>query len=184
MSWFSRGPKTPRVNPEVEAKCNIFLLQREVERPDEDDVRAAAQRAWNCRFAGGTVAPDWFVVGNPSSGLSIVACGAYRVQVSHEQHPEWDDDEASDVLPHVRDRAAWGPYTGRIGIDFAFSLHPPTTPVRQAYVARMALEWLSPNIVGIYHSFPGRYLPMSDDAVQELREMAANCPDANSGIPL
>jgi len=96
--------KTP--SSETREMRSVVILQRKMHRFSEEELRAAAERAWARKFDG-KEDPMYFVSANHSA-LTVVKAGPHIIRVTSLPSRYVDDDEyALSQLPKPEQKKAW-----------------------------------------------------------------------------
>lgn len=161
--------------PVAQRECHLYLLLREPVRPTEEEMHNAAVRAWNHPFPGDPSA--WDVHYHELiRDLWTIRFGDHSLSVSYHKTIEFDDDQATDRLPHIRHRKLWPPHTSRLSLYFGPRLDAVNVPEQTAVICRLALQLVNDNCAGIYSTLEQHALPAGPEMLEYLREKASHAP--------
>ena len=90
---------------------SIIVMQRNVHTFNEEELRAAAERAWEKKFDGGENAMHFVSTDHPA--LTVMKAGRHIIRVTCIPHRYADDDEYTlSQLPQREQKTAWTQHHG------------------------------------------------------------------------
>lgn len=147
---------------------SIVVMQRNAHTFNEEELRAAAERAWEKKFDGNED-PMYFVSADHPA-LTVVKAGAHIIRVTCIPHRYADDDEyALSQLPQPEQKTAWTEHHGCALLELFNDLSSKDKAISdiEAYasLARLALQLGDPNCTAIF--LPVKNLMMPNDGTAE-----------------
>lgn len=156
------------VPSEIEEMRSIVLMQRNAHRFSENELRAAAKRAWAKKFDGKTD-PMYFVSADHPA-LTVVKAGSHIIRVTSIPTRYADDDQfALSQLPHPDQRLAWTEHHACALLELFndISKSAGRIPDVEAYalLAKLALQLCDPNCAAVF--VPTKDIMMPNDGTAE-----------------
>jgi hypothetical protein len=137
----------------------------------EDELRAAAERAWRRSFAGGEGSRHFVV----QKSTTFVKVGPHVLQLIHSAQPylaELSEAELKDFLPEADRRQAWKRHTAWVALDYWNQDADDDT--KYSVLEKLAAELLDDNCTGVWFPKPSAFLHNHSGAFEYLQELASS----------
>lgn len=148
---------------------SIIIMLRKSHQFSEEELQAAAERAWGKKFDG-KEDPMYFVSAGPT--LTVVKAGRHVIRVTSVPTRFADDDEyALAQLPRPEQKKAWTEHSACASLDFLNDLRSTGISDAEAYssMAKLALQLGDPNCAAIFIPIKNMMMPNDGAAEQGLR---------------
>jgi hypothetical protein len=147
---------------------SIVIMQRKAHRFNEEELRTAAERAWNKKFDR-KEDPMYFISADQPA-LTVVKAGPHIIRVTTIPARYSDDDEyALSQLPQPEQKKAWTEHRACALLEFFndLSSRSKAIPDLDAYasLAKLALQLGDPNCSAIF--LPDENILMPNDGTAE-----------------
>ncbi|MBT9330547.1 hypothetical protein [Paracidobacterium acidisoli] len=151
---------------------SIVIMQREVHRFNEEELRAAGGRGWGKNFDG-KEDPMYFVSADHPA-LTVLKAGPHIIRVTSTPKRYADDDEyALSQLPQPEQKNAWTEHRACAFLDLFNDLSSASRsiPDADAYasLAKLALQLGDSNCTAIFVPIKNIMMPNDGTAEQGLR---------------
>jgi len=156
---------------------SIVLLLRKPQAYDQEELRLAAQRAWGVPFETKTGEGNFVI---KSGHLSVMKAGRHLLSFpSAAQRYSGDPRKKLKQLPRSQ-RHVWVQHRAWVAVDYLKG--GKDRPLEYGVLARIAVEMLTDNCVGVFLPESGAFVP-NDGTLGSLdgalRQLAA---DRDTGI--
>ncbi len=150
---------------------SIVILLRQPRDLSEDILRAAAERAWKCKFEGSEENPNFIM---HKTRHSVVWAEGHFMTVANSANPYGDNPvKQAERMRDLRWRKAWLEQRAFTSIDYVQAVPLPIT-LREKYavLAKLTAELLTDECTGI--CFPGEFkiIPAHADLENQLRNFS------------
>jgi hypothetical protein len=171
--WKRLGQIFRRVTKHEEFVSIVMPLNEPRDLP-EHVLRAAAERAWKCKFEGTDENPDFVM---QKSDHSVVCAGGHFLTVVNLARPYGDNPIGqAEEMKDVGQREAWLRHRGFTSIDYVQAIpFPISLQDKYTVIAKLAAEFLSANYIGICLPGEKQIIPAYADLAHQLRNF--NTPE-------
>jgi|HubBroStandDraft_6_1064221.scaffolds.fasta_scaffold426218_3 hypothetical protein len=152
---------------------SMVLLLRESNFPTLDQLRLAAEKAFDTSFVEGDQGARHYVV--RVSHLTVMKAGPHTLSFLNQTRPYGDDpQEFERSWPKVSQREAWAKHTAWTAVDYVKG--GVDLKLEYAVLARLCAELLDVNCAGLYVPGKQTFTPNDGSLREELQRMAASRP--------
>lgn len=150
---------------------SIVILLRQSRDLPESKIRAAAERAWECKMEGTESAPGFVQQKGPRS---VVWIPGYFLSIVNAARPYGDEPaKQAEKMRHPGGRQAWLAQRAFTSIDYIDTEAKEITPDQKySVVAKLASALLDSDCAGIYIPGEREIIPASPDLAGQLRNFS------------
>jgi hypothetical protein len=169
------GQGSSESDSEDEGPLSVVILLRESKVSSLDRLRHAGERAFGVPFSDEKNS-QYFVV--RSVLFTVIKAGIHTLSFVHfaKSYFEGESAEFGAQMPQASQREAWMRHCCWEAIDYVRSGQQPE--VEYAVIARMCLQLLDSNCVGVYLPRDSVFVPNDGSALEFLQSMAQPFPPA------
>jgi hypothetical protein len=172
LSIWKKVGQIFRRSTKHEEFVSIVILLGEPRDLPEYVLRAAAERAWKCKFEGTDENPDFVMQKNDHS---VVCAGGHFLTVVNSARPYGDNPvKQAEVMKDVGQRKAWLEHRGFTSIDYVRAIPLPISlQDKYAVLAKLAAELLRADYTGICLPGENQIIPAHADLENQLRNFSS-----------
>jgi hypothetical protein len=135
-------------NSDGENPTSIVLLLKQPHFFADEELRAAAEKAWNRTFEGGEESRHFIV---QARGITFIKVGPHVLNILHAASPYFgplDDAELNEFLPEVERQHAWRSHHAWCAVDYKSKNTDEHT--KYCVLAALVAEMVNENCSGIW----------------------------------
>jgi len=159
--------------PDDEGPDSAVLLLRELHFFAEQELRGAAERAWNRTFEDNKESRHFIV---QQSIVTFVQVGPHMLNILHRDAPylEIGDAELEGFLPEKERREAWRAHHAWCAIDYLELSKNTDEQTKYCVLSALAAEMVDENCCGVWMPKVRYFIPKGPVLYPELKRIGSS----------